>query len=182
MIVYYTYCFAPNNIAQRSFHMVHLGLLHFLTAAQYSTVTMYHNLFNYSPTDRHSSYFQPFTITNKAALTSLYKHLFMNVLVYLWDKLLEVELFQRNLHFDITKYQFILMYFSLTHPSQQLPLFGFANLKGENSISIQFTFHFLISLNIYIKLLRKNHLFFLFCGMSGSCLFLYWIFKGSLYI
>lgn len=67
MIIYYTHCSAPNDRAWRSFQMVHVGLLH-LIAAQYFTVTMYHNLFNYSRIDRHSSYFQPCTITNNATM------------------------------------------------------------------------------------------------------------------
>lgn len=42
-------------------------------AAMYSTVTMYHTLFNYSPIDRYSSYFQPFAAMNISVQTSLHR-------------------------------------------------------------------------------------------------------------
>lgn len=96
LFLYFALCiFLCNSTSLRSFDgSRYRQSLFLLITSSYSFVRIYHKLFQHAPLNGHLDWFQSFALTHRdsAALNSFYIHVFMYLLVYLWDRILEAVL------------------------------------------------------------------------------------------
>lgn len=101
-VVYYVWLLSlgSNSFEIHPFCCTYQQFLAFI-AEQYSTLSIYHNLFIYSPGDGHLEYFQILAILNKTALRIHVQSLYESVFI-LWGKYLGVKFLGHSISMYLT--------------------------------------------------------------------------------